>query len=273
MAARAASHGLEYLGESCRPLDLSDLGPAAQAWLQEEARSRIELEQSLDFFRNASFRRSLFCHAGVRLDEPSPERLRPLHFNTLCQPLSRDPDVKSPREELFKGDNRQLATDIPLVKAILVALHAVWPRTLTLPELTADVRRRLDATDDPELTDELVAEAALQCYGASLLAVHVWAPPFCTTVSDRPAASPLARLQARAALRQPGSAGHGVSNLRHREIVLERVGLEVLAALDGTRDRAALTAALTHEGEDPASAAARVAESIARLAHAALLVS
>jgi SAM-dependent methyltransferase len=280
MAARAEQHGLQYLGESSRRS-----GAPPQA-LSRWAQSRIAAEQTLDMTRNASFRRSLFCRAGLPLAEPTPGPLLDgtLRMNTLCEPVSREPDVSGETSEAFRAEHGQLSTDIPLVKAILVALHRVWPRTVSFAELAADARARLDAVGDPDLTDEIIADACLQCYGSNLLALHLWSPRFASVVPERPATTALARWQAARQMRD-------VSNLRQRIVPLNAFELAVLALLDGTRDRAALVDELVKAGaagsfviEKAGQAVtgadalrAVIAESLeptlGRLAHGALLVA
>jgi SAM-dependent methyltransferase/methyltransferase-like protein len=232
MAARTAEKGLQYLGESGRQLDLGSLPPPARQWLDQTRPDRIELEQALDFFRNNQFRRSLFVRADRRLVMPHPARLYSLHLNTLCQPVSAEPDVLSEKDETFRSETGQLTIDLPLVKAILVALHRVWPRAIPFAELAADVRGRLEAVDDPELTDEIIATACIQCHGSSLLALHVRAPRFSLTPAVRPMASPLARWEARTT--------RDVTNLRHRRVGLNVFEQAVLRKLDGQRDHGAL---------------------------------
>jgi methyltransferase-like protein len=112
---------------------------------------------------------------------------------------------------------------------------------LSLAELGTDVRARLDATDDPDLTDEILAEACLECYKSNLLALHVWSPKFATSAGERPLASRLARWQAEKKLRE-------VFNLRQRTVPLNAFELSLLQLLDGTRDRAALVEELTRAG-------------------------
>jgi methyltransferase-like protein len=292
MVARVEAKGLQYLGESCRQTDLADLPPPVRERLEKSGFKRVEVEQYVDFLTNASFRRSLFCRAGLTLEDPQPPRIAGLHLNTLCEPASPEPEVTSDKEESFRAEKGQLTTDIPLVKAILVALWRAWPRTRTLPELTEDVRRLLDAVDDPELTDEVVAETALHCHGSNLVALHRWTPPFATQVSERPVANGLARLQAGLILATPQHMqGRGVSNLRHRNVPLNPFELAVLRQLDGTRDRAALIDALVRDSEAAVfvieKGGARVrgvdvmrtvisdslGPTLGRLAHGALLVS
>ena len=67
-AERIAGHGLKYLGEAKFQAMLAGNLPddVAQS-LREMAKDTIALEQYMDFLRNRSFRRSLLCHAEVRL--------------------------------------------------------------------------------------------------------------------------------------------------------------------------------------------------------------
>jgi hypothetical protein len=70
-------------------------------------------------------------------------------------------------------------------------------------------------------------------YSAGLLDLHVHVPPFTNQVSERPVASPLARLEARD--------GDVISTLHHRSLHLRdslQRGLVML--MDGSRDHDAL---------------------------------
>jgi methyltransferase-like protein len=60
--------------------------------------------------------------------------------------------------------------------------------------------------------------------------------PFTTTVAERPAVTPLARLQA--------SQGYKVTNLRGESVTLDEIHRQALRLLDGTRERPQVTEAL-----------------------------
>jgi SAM-dependent methyltransferase/methyltransferase-like protein len=276
---RAAAHRLQFLAESCRPLDLNMLPPAAQKWVSESARDRIEVEQCVDFVKNTSLRRSLFCRAALTVDEVGPDSIGELHMNGLCEPMVRDADTSSDDDLTFRTESGNLTTDIPLVKTVLVTLWRVWPRTLQLPELAARVREKLPDADEDE-----VADTALQCYRSGLLAMHVWAPKFAMSASEKPLAFALARAQS----------SHGlipVTNLRHREVALNHYERTLLEKLDGTRDRKMLVEEMVQAAEagrfemekggqlvrggEPMRALMMesIPAALQRLAHAALLIS
>jgi SAM-dependent methyltransferase/methyltransferase-like protein len=247
MAARAAEKGLQYLGESGSQPNLAGLPPPARKWLTETRPGRIELEQALDFFRNTAFRRSLFCRRSVQLSPPEPARVPGLWLVAQCTPISQQPEVLSDKPEAFRTASGQLSTPRPLIKAVLVALASVLPRALSFAALAADVRRRLEAADDPELSDELIAAAVLNCHATNLLELRLWAPRFTSLAGEKPMASALARLQIARNLSSDSGKRLPVMNLRHRQVTLDPFEEAVLEKLDGTRDRAALAEELVRD--------------------------
>ena len=66
--------------------------------------------------------------------------------------------------------------------------------------------------------------------------------PVCVTrVSERPAANPVARLQAQT--------GHKVTNMRHERVQVDEIDCKLLPLLDGSRDHAALLESLKEWAE------------------------
>src|SRR5207248_8395852 len=124
------------------------------------------------------------------------------------------------------------STDVPVIKAALLALYEAWPRCVPFDDLWRAVRARLPAPPGDEARSGL-AEALAQCWLTSLVEVHATPPPLCLTVSERPVAFSVARFQAKAG-------ASGVCNLRHRTVPLDDVDRKLVSLLDGTRDRAAL---------------------------------
>jgi methyltransferase-like protein/cyclopropane fatty-acyl-phospholipid synthase-like methyltransferase len=236
LVADAFRHGLHYLAPArFDPID-EHLPEAVQAALDGFGTDRIRREQYLDFVRNRTFRKSLLCHAGrPRSDVPLIEALDRLRFSSQARPVSERPDVRSDAPETFltPTDDPFLAT-MPLVKAVLTALYATWPRSLTLDTLQAEVQDLL-APDD--LVDgQLLRAVLLQAHRGSLVALHAFEPALAAEAGTRPRASLLARYQAEAA----GT----ICNLRHRVVRLDDFDTLVLRLLDGTRDRDAIIAAL-----------------------------
>jgi hypothetical protein len=138
----------------------------------------------------------------------------------------------------FRGPlGATLTTDHNPTKRALARLGAAWPAAVPVAELGG------------------VEEAMLRGYAANLVQLHVWAPAVASTPSDRPVASPLARLQA--------ARGTRVTTLRHATVeVPDELGRRLIGLLDGSRDRAALLRELSR----PADELERSLQGLARIA-------
>src|SRR5262249_12130485 len=147
-------------------------------------------------------------------------RLQKLILVAQCTAISPRPEVLSDKPEAFRTESGQFSTPRPLLKAVLVALASVLPRALSFAELAADVRRRLEAGDAPELTDELIAAAALNCHASNLIELRLWAPRFASLAGEKPVAGALARLQIARKLSSDPSK-RLLMNLRHRDVTLD----------------------------------------------------
>ena len=82
--ARAAAHGLRYLGETEIKLMLThDLAPNVVAMLSRVAPDLLQREQFLDFLRNQMFRQTLLVREATTLNRTlSPERVLGLYVAT-----------------------------------------------------------------------------------------------------------------------------------------------------------------------------------------------
>ncbi len=239
-AKHLADKRLQYLGEAWFHTNLSKFSADVQDTLQHLAADLVGLEQYIDFLDNRTFRRTLVCHDGVRLDRaPSAKTISSLHISALARPMSENPEVSSSRVEEFRADDGSSAsTNIALVKAALLALFEAWPKALTFDELTAAVQSRLAGAGGVAAlgSPEILAETLLQCYLSNVVSLHVAPARFALTPGERPLASPLARHQS--------AAGSPITNLRHRIVELTENDRLVLGYLDGTRDRPAMLGAL-----------------------------
>ena len=259
-AAHAALHGLQYLAEA----DFFEMQigaasePAARALMEIE--DPVRREQYLDFLKGRMFRQTLLCRAELAIDRtPRPEVIEGLAVSTQAEPRARaGPDGA----QAFAGPTGStLTTDHPVVIEALKRAASAWPAALWVRELLGP-----DATGDER---GALCDALLRSYAANLVALHVCPPRPTTTPGDAPRASALARHQARA--------GETVTNLRHASVRIEDdLGRRLVTLLDGTRDRAALAAAvrahLLDQGRPvPADLADSLDRSLQGLARLALL--
>jgi len=245
---RLHSHKLRYLGEAdFHVMVHSNLAPDVQQVLNQVAPNLIQMEQYLDFLRNRTFRQTLIVHEHHRPNYAlHPEKMSAFHLASPLKPQSATPDLVTTKPETFTGLNEMsLTTTDPIVKAAFVCLSKVWPRAVPFNELLTQARARLaaesNAPPQPATDDErfVLGKAVLTAYaGGTNNLIELWLrpPAFSTAVSDRPLASPLARLQA--------ASGPVVSTLRHQVVTLSEFDRQLLPYLDGSRTRSAMLKAL-----------------------------
>jgi methyltransferase-like protein len=124
------------------------------------------------------------------------------------------------------------------MKSAMLHLSQHWPASIPFQSLLETARKNLgqDASSASEHAAQL-ATRLLNCYTTALIEFSIAAPPFITQVSDRPVASPYARLRARDELK--------VTNLKLETVALSEPSRQILIHLDGQHDRAALIDLLT----------------------------
>jgi SAM-dependent methyltransferase/methyltransferase-like protein len=230
IAAAAQANGLQYLGEASLSHGFVEGYPEAAVRLVESIPDEeiVLREQYLDFIECRTFRKTLFCRAGVRLDRRRlPERIRTLHLAAdLTPPGGIDPAQRGPAE--FKtADGHALTADRPLAKAALLELGESWPETIAFQALLERAGARVDRAPSGE---ERVEAEALLMRGVLLgrIEAHAHPPPLTTQVAERPIASRYARQQV--------TTDTLVTNLRHCTVRLEdEIVRRFLALIDGTR--------------------------------------
>lgn len=198
-------------------------------------------EQYLDYLCNRSIRTSLFARPGGEPPQAvDASRLASLLISSPAKPVARDgADVMDPGSVRFASGNNYVDVDIPFIKAALDQLASDWPRPRPVEETLAAAHARQVQSgmaapgSAPAPGDSLAArEYLLKCFAFDLVQFHTCTPQVSSEPSDRPVASPLARLQARD--------GGRLTTLYHRPVELGEPYRRVLACLDGTRDRDAL---------------------------------
>jgi SAM-dependent methyltransferase len=226
----AARHGLQYLGDA-EPVrdDVRDLPWAVEDWL--------EARQYGDYLACRKFRESLLCRNQIPLDRVlSLDRFLALAAASRAQPVEPQPDGAQ-KFELPQG--RSLTTNHPLVKDVLCFLASRWPGSVSVSGLPLGGYPPEDAAD---MLMRLVEAEAIEFWQQP--------PRVATAIGERPAASPLARLQLSLGLTM-------VTNQRHQSIDLpDESGRALVSLLDGTRDREALAAAMRQVAPGPADPAA-----------------
>ncbi len=238
--ARAAAHGLRYVGEA-QPTTVmpGEFPPDVEATLRRMADDQVQFEQYLDFLRNRTFRRTLLCHDDVRLRRDyAAGSLRGLLLTSDSQLMEvpGEPDGAA-AAKYRSARGATLSASHPLVKATLSILIARRGEPIEFGALLDAAARLLGRSD--AITDEEeggLVESLVVIWLGGFLELHAWSGRAALAPGGRPLASPLARFQARTAAR--------VASLRHRVIQLEGPDRVLLDLLDGSRDREAIAAGL-----------------------------
>ncbi len=250
-AEAAKRHGLDYLAEAdFGDMLVSNFPEKIAATLRRIATDIIRSEQYIDFVRNRTFRQTLLVHQGAALRRNlDGGALVGMFVGSAVRPVSAQPVLTEGVSETFRAPSGATHDIVDaLTKASLLVLAKHWPLSLPFQQLATMSRTtlkesigsatRAEAADD----DRTFGDRLLQGYAVRAVELRVRAPRLIIAPSERPVASPLARLQAEHGLR--------VTNLRHEPVTLSDLARRMLRLLDGTRDIDALVAAIVQMAKD-----------------------
>jgi len=242
-AQRAAAHQLQYLGEAhIGMMAPGRFGESTEKLLRHLSRDLLHMEQYMDFLRNRMFRQTLLCHAEASLNHGfRAQSLYDLYLTSHATSISADPE--NPETLAFAGPGKlKLATRDPLMKAAMTRLAHAAPAAIAFADLHREACQQCghDCGDDQQ--KQKLANRLLNGVVSGLLDLTTASSRFTTAVSDRPVASPYARLRSR----EKGK----VVNMRLETVQVTEATRELLALLDGRHDRAALPQLLQRPPEE-----------------------
>lgn len=233
------------------------------------ARDPLLKEQYLDFLRLRRFRQTLLSTDGqVPRAEPDPHAVPMLAVSSKARAESLD--LAAGVTVTFTAERGASArTDLPIAKAALAELGARWPKRVPFPVLVEAAEGRLGRPQTPEDAEQL-ADFLSAVFLAELVFLHGNVPHYAETVSERPVASPLARLQLQ-------SGPFATTLLHTTKRFDDEPSRQLIRLLDGTRTRAELASELgaafpTDQQPAPAALRASLDQNLERLAKGALLV-
>lgn len=271
-AAHAVVHGLNFVSESLpQSIGFTTLPPAVIERIEAFAGGdSLKREQYVDFATLRRFRQSIVAAAPCR-PSPSPvaAAIRELYLAGGAKAESVDFAPGVPMT--FRVDENRIVIRTPLTKAALVALAECQPQRLTFEETLRAALAKLgrdSATDSEvkELLDDLVT-----AWTAGGVLVKGTRPSYAPTVSERPTASALARVQLRE--------GTVATSLLHTTIRFEDPPSRMLVQLlDGTRTVEQIAAELyplfpAEHRPPPAEFRAGLARNLAMLADGGFLIA
>jgi methyltransferase-like protein/SAM-dependent methyltransferase len=237
---RAKSYGLQYLAEAeLRTMFTGNLPRTVGETLEHISPNIVQLEQYMDFVRNRLFRQTLLCRKNLPLQRAlSPAVLQNLLIASRTRPETELVDLSPGNNVTFRaiGSSAQIETGSAVTKAALVILTERWPHAIKTEELISAALERASLFIPPheaEIFRQNLMQDLFQCFLANLIQVKTWQPICALKVTERPKAFAVAAHQAKTQ--------DFVVNVWHETVQLDRVGREVIQALNGKRDRLELT--------------------------------
>jgi methyltransferase-like protein/SAM-dependent methyltransferase len=274
---RATEKGLQYLGEAqIRSMLSSSLGAEVEKTLRSISHDLVQMEQYLDFLRNRMFRQTLLCHEGVQLDYTlRPQAVQKAYLASSAMPVAAESDSAPNAGQQFRAaekDALTLTTRDPLMRAAMTRLGQIWPESIAFSDLLAAAANGQPVSEEQSLQ---LAARLLRCYTSGVIELSLGPPRLVARVSERPTASPYARLRARE--------GSKVVNMKLESTMLDELGRLLLQNLDGQHDRAALVtlvqarlnekSSVLYGSDAPSSAETRVDQILNSFARGALLIA
>ena len=217
VVAHAARHGLRYLCEA-RPADVHPhrYPEPIRAALHRFGGGRIAREQCFDFLVCQMYRCSLFCREGVGLAPVEDlDAMHGLRAASPVRPAARPADLTDGIAATFVAPDRAtLRLDDSAAKAALEILAECWPASVGIDVLLRGARRRARRPGGPtRLERREFARFLAGNHAMGFVDLHTWEPPLATSVTDRPVASALARIDI--------ERGTRVTSLRHRQVDID----------------------------------------------------
>ncbi len=236
-AERAQALGLQYLAEAdFTSMLASDFPDTVAVTLRNIAPDIVRTEQFMDFLRNRMFRQTLLVHADVELNrELGPSSI--YDFN-VASPAKPDAEAGDYSEKIWNSESlgfklpsgTTLNSTNALTKSAMISLADKWPESIPFRDLATKVLSdcppdsEMAKLDGGDVTKVLGADL-LRCYSRGIIECHVVADAYTKDVSEKPQASPLAKLQALTRAR--------ITNLRHETLAIDEFNKHVLQLLDG----------------------------------------
>jgi hypothetical protein len=272
-AAHAARFGLRFVAEAEQNVMATRALPRNVADVLDGMADRdvLDKEQYLDYLRIRRFRQTLLSPDGrTPQKEPDPGRVTALAVSGKPKPDPDPCDLAPGVAVTFTTKNGAAArTDLAIAKAALTVLPARWPGRVPFPELVRLAASALGREPTPEDSESL-ANLLTRVWQTGLVELHGHVPRYAAAVSERPVASPLARMQLQTG---PLAATVFLTPMLFDDAPSRRL----VQLLDGTRTKDQIAAELLGafpEGNrpDPAALRAGIEQRLERMAHGGLLV-
>lgn len=240
-AQKIAVNGLQYLGDAeFSTMVSTNFSPEVAKTLQQlGAHDIVQMEQYMDFVRCRYFRKTLICRSSVRLNRTlTPVVVKDLLLASDAAPAEKEWALDPAQTVSFESAGYRISCKSPLTKIALRCLRREWPMPVAFRDLVAGCKSEARAAGYPaeDAAEDFLAGEMLTGMAAGVIEWRLTPVPFTTAIPEKPAVTPLARLQA--------AQGYKVTNLRGELITVDEIHRQTLRQLDGSRSLAELVEAL-----------------------------
>lgn len=227
----AARHGLQFLSEAeFRSMQDHRLPDKARSILRE-AGDVLVVEQYRDFLTANAFRQTLLCREQVPLRRDlSPEVVARFSARSAVRCQTERPQTDRPVPETFVLEQVSFSLADPVLKRALVFLAEQYPRAVPFAHLLAAACAADGDVGEPKTGAQSLCELLLALYGAGVLSLHTFEPPFERFPKEQPCLERFARHRIEAGKEVVTPL---LDNLRFEEPFGRRVAL----LCDGTKTR------------------------------------
>ncbi len=236
--AHAGRHQLQHLGEATfgvRPID--QLDAETEQHLAALTSDPVQQEQLRDVIRNRAIRQALLVRQSAAVSPMlETERIQGLFLSAAITPESSPVDLRADTPIHFTtAAGGRVSTPVQISKAALLHLGEIWPASIEVEALVRAASSRVQAVGLPapdESEVQRLKDNLVQCIVGQIVHASSGPDAFVARVSERPMASPVARLQA--------AQSDIVASRRHHPVRFDALDRVVLTLLDGSRDSVAL---------------------------------
>ncbi|TWT39385.1 methyltransferase regulatory domain-containing protein [Blastopirellula retiformator] len=287
----ANKHDLQYLAEAHLATMWTGNFPKEVAeTLERVAPDIIQREQYADFVRNRTFRQTLLCAKGTKIDRALGEKaMDGSWISSPMRPSEKSPDAKLPPNSVsFRNTqtNQGINTSDPLMAAAIEFIGSSFPLAVSFDDMVAHVeaKAREMGDVDPTALRRGMANNMIHMMVGGLIDVSYNSSLFTKEVTVKPKVPGVARIQAASTDR--------LTNARHETIRLDDLTRHIAILIDGEKTHHEIrdglkvmlqdgTLTMRKDGEAMSApqgdvmeriAAEAVAKALVRLSQAALLI-
>lgn len=233
----ATQHGLSYLSDTQLDLMFTDNLPNVFSNELKKINNIFVQQQYIDFIRNQRFRCSLLCQQDVKVNRSlNADQIEQFYLQLVAVPTNTalsESDLGEGKEIVFSHNGMNCTARNFITQMALLILHQERNKPIHYNTLCQKIMEKTGIQDQIRIKCILNTELNLmRLVLAGLLQISTQALDYNTTVSDKPIACSLARVQS--------TKTNHVTNLYHHAVNLSPLANILIQYLDGKHDKKAL---------------------------------